>query len=1256
MHNSASTEHLSYEMMARLFYTPNRYVADWLQVPASQTALNDDVVGFTRTLSLYAKEADIDYVFLGRNGAVNAFENLNEEAAFYWNPPDKDTKRSLFKVFGYYSPDKLQSYDTDEIASLLHKYESKNNYPYHCILAEESYDFSVPGIDNVEGIKKWNNQYSNPVIISGTFDMYFNDLAMQEELRPFVEFDKDVPNSWSDEDYSDAKYAGKAHNLGNRLPEVEKLATISQTRGAGRYPWEEIYMAYNRLLMFAEHTLGAYAEGPIYVPKSLKDSAAANATYYECEQQMHRALVDEAEMYMNKAANSTFNNLNKLITSKAENSLIVFNSLNCKRTDIVTFLPPVSLSDFKIIDNKTQNEVPYQRLRNDSIIFIAENIPSVGYKTFSLISGHTDVSSTTTLCPNHYIENEYYKITVDPNTGIIKSIYDKELNKELVDQDAEYGFNEYIYQKYESRSYEDGVTEYRTESATSNCYRGELLSIIESDVQANGCESVKQIIKLYKGIKRIDFELQLKKSHSERTLELYRQSSAKNKEGLFYAFPFNIPDFTIRHELPGGVVEPVTDQSAGSSTDYYGIQNYSSISNKDYGIVLSVSDLNLIEYGAPRVAPWGGGADFESILKKPENPYIFLYLANNMFFTNMRQSQHGNINFRWQITSHKNDWKQGEVYKSGWKNTHPLIPILSSGKRTTDLPEAEYSFLTLDVDNVICSTIKPAEANGEGYILRFFEQAGKQTTVEATISFGFPLEAVVETNLLEDDRSKKISLLSDSGFRFNISAYGLKTIRVIPKASSMHPVNITDAIATADREVILKWENDKQGLDDIAYFKLYRSKEPEFNPSFRYYIGSTEKCEYTDVPVLNYGGWMSYDIKPATTYYYKVVPVGKNNRIYKPSNTVKVTTKNSNERNLPPGKVHGLYVVHVSDIAPFNYNALFFYTNIEDDVTKYRIYRSQEKGFEPSDVNLISEFDADNSFEHVTPHAYAKVNRKLKEYNRQLYVDQNVEDRVTYYYKVCAVDEAGNMGAFSDEVEFTPQVMFLDVTGNRSFAESSVVGIIPEINPSYDIRYTLDGSDPDNTSKKYTNPFTITENTTIKAGIFKDDKIVSASVLDKAFYKSNNYEVTYNIPYSRKWPSTGDYALVDNVLGEYYADGWWQGFEGDDMDLVIDLKEMKTVSQIIPRFLNTQNSWIFLPEYVEVFVSADGENYISVGRIETDEKLTHSGELIYDYSMSFPSQKVRYVKVFAKNMGICPEWHAGFGGKAWIFADEILIK
>ena len=39
-----------------------------------------------------------------------------------------------------------------------------------------------------------------------------------------------------------------------------------------------------------------------------------------------------------------------------------------------------------------------------------------------------------------------------------------------------------------------------------------------------------------------------------------------------------------------------------------------------------------------------------------------------------------------------------------------------------------------------------------------------------------------------------------------------------------------------------------------------------------------------------------------------------------------------------------------------------------------------------------------------------------------------------------------------------------------------------------------------------------------------------------------------------------------------------------------------------------------------------------------------------------PRCEARYVKMAAKTIGTCPDWHVGAGQPAWIFCDEFIIE
>ncbi|MBT4401358.1 MAG: hypothetical protein HOD37_17910, partial [Bacteroidetes bacterium] len=145
--------------------------------------------------------------------------------------------------------------------------------------------------------------------------------------------------------------------------------------------------------------------------------------------------------------------------------------------------------------------------------------------------------------------------------------------------------------------------------------------------------------------------------------------------------------------------------------------------------------------------------------------------------------------------------------------------------------------------------------------------------------------------------------------------------------------------------------------------------------------------------------------------------------------------------------------------------------------------------------------------------------------------------------------------------------------------------------------------------------------------------------------------------YTGRYSAGGEFGLVDGIRGTRdYLDGKWQGFMGQDMEATIDLMETKRLDEIIAGCLQDTRSWIFMPGSVQAYGSIDGEDYILLGESFNDVSQKATGAIKKDFKITFPKAAFRYIRIRAKNIGICPDWHNGKGQAAFLFMDELVVQ
>jgi hypothetical protein len=228
--------------------------------------------------------------------------------------------------------------------------------------------------------------------------------------------------------------------------------------------------------------------------------------------------------------------------------------------------------------------------------------------------------------------------------------------------------------------------------------------------------------------------------------------------------------------------------------------------------------------------------------------------------------------------------------------------------------------------------------------------------------------------------------------------------------------------------------------------------------------------------------------------------------------------------------------------------------------------------------------------------------------------------------------------------------------GSKTFKTEQEISIVGTTDSST-LYYTTDGTEPNRNSKQFDRPLTVNKTTTIKARAIGSNGQMS-QVTNATFLKlPHSWDLTLNTKYSSQYSGGGDQALIDGIRGTTnFSSGAWQGYQGTDLIAVVDLGQTQSVSRLGAGFLQDVGSWILMPVDVDFDVSTDGVNFVQVLSIPNSVSNQNYETLIKDFTGTISPRMVRYVRMHARNFGKLPAWHAGAGGDAWIFADEILIE
>ena len=692
--------------------------------------------------------------------------HLNESSPMWWEGPDG--QKVLFWYSRHYEQMEmlfglppLLSAGHDTLPLFLQMYSHANYHANAAILygtQEENTDLFP---QQAELVGQWNRVYAYPKLqYSGFFDA-LNNIAQQfGDAIPTIRGDGGP--YWEDGIASDAFYAAMERQNESRGLSAEKLATVaSLVNPRLAADKADLDAMWNNMVLMDEHTWDSY--------NSISEPLGMEAVRQLAVKDAYAAKAQELADFV---ARSSMASLADSI-SAGRKSVIVFNTLNWTRS------APVELdldTDDEIADVTTEHAVPVEIIRDGKdvrhVSFMARDVPAFGYKVFQSRPATKPIVAAENGAAAE-IESPYYRVQLDPATGAVRGIYDKQLERELVNQQSPYRFGQYLYVtggdqgpnrvlQY-SRVYPQPQLQIHPAkgvhpAAVTRTPEG---WVARMQSAATNTPKVVSEVRLFDHEKKIEF------------VEDVEKEEVDAKEAVYFAFPFAMDRPQFRYEIQTGVVDPANNMYPGAGHEWFSVQHWVSVQQEDVSATVMPLDVPLVTLGDINRGAWP--TEFGP---RPAN--IFSYVMNNYWDTNYRAGQGGTFRFRYVVTSAPLT-NAAELSRLGWAEMTPFESdeVTSQDKALNGprpLNGKQGAFLKIEDADLLVEDWKPAE-DGNGTIVRLLDLGGSTRTATVQIPL-LQLTRVFRTDAVERDQ-EPIPLSGPSSFPIKVRAHEIVTVRVM---------------------------------------------------------------------------------------------------------------------------------------------------------------------------------------------------------------------------------------------------------------------------------------------------------------------------------------------------------------------------------------------------------------------------------------------------------------------------------------------
>jgi len=515
---------------------------------------------------------------------------------------------------------------------------------------------------------------------------------------------------------------------------AEKYSSLAWLKGQA-YPGSELNEAWKKVLFNQFHDLAAGSGIGIIYKDAQKD-------------------YDDVRWATNEASTQALHTIQAEINTRAagEVPLLVFNPLAWQRSGLTTVdveMPSASPNGVSVLDAQNRvlpSEVVSSNGKTNSyrLLVEANDVPSLGYSLLHVVPGKRPFASDLKVSGTT-IENAALKVTVDPQTGCITSLYDKKASFETMAQGA--CGNELIAFKDTPKDYDAWNIDADFDKVFTRLDKADSVELIEKGplkavirvTRTWQSSKFVQDITLYNSVDRVDVVNDIDWHETHILLKA--------------AFPLAASSSHATYEIPYGSIERPTTRNNSWEDAKFEVPSlrWADLGDGQHGVSL----INESKYGYDAK----GNVLRLSLLRSPTWPDP--------------DADRGHHHFTYALYPHAGDWKQALTVRQGYDFNYQL-KAMQVGAHSGTLP-AEHSFVTVQPETVVLTAMKKTE-DGNGLILRLYEWAGKRGDVEVHLPQG--ATAATVTNLMEQPQGSPLTVTGTDRVTAPIHPYEILTLRV----------------------------------------------------------------------------------------------------------------------------------------------------------------------------------------------------------------------------------------------------------------------------------------------------------------------------------------------------------------------------------------------------------------------------------------------------------------------------------------------